>query len=60
MAAASFQETTRVLSEAVCEGRTDYLRGLKENIILGRVIPAGTGLKTDDEIIEQGLQAEVD
>ena len=60
LAAASFQETTRVLSEAVCESRTDYLRGLKENIILGRVIPAGTGLKTDDEIIEQGLQAEVD
>lgn len=49
-----------MLSEAVCESRTDYLRGLKENIILGRVIPAGTGLKTDDEIIEQGLQAEVD
>jgi DNA-directed RNA polymerase subunit beta' len=39
LAAASFQQTTRVLSEAVLEGRTDYLRGLKENVMLGRLIP---------------------
>jgi DNA-directed RNA polymerase subunit beta' len=43
--AASFQETTRVLTEASISGRVDYLRGLKENIIVGRLIPAGTGLK---------------
>ena len=43
--AASFQETTRVLTEASISGKVDYLRGLKENIIVGRLIPAGTGLK---------------
>ena len=43
-AAASFQETTRVLTEAAVTGRTDELRGLKENVIVGRLIPAGTGL----------------
>jgi DNA-directed RNA polymerase subunit beta' len=43
--AASFQETTRVLTEASISGRVDHLRGLKENIIVGRLIPAGTGLK---------------
>ncbi|MEK7354843.1 MAG: hypothetical protein AAB250_00240, partial [Bdellovibrionota bacterium] len=41
---ASFQETTKVLTEAAINSRTDYLRGLKENIIMGRLIPAGTGL----------------
>jgi DNA-directed RNA polymerase subunit beta' len=40
---ASFQETTRVLTEAAINGRTDELRGLKENVIVGRLIPAGTG-----------------
>lgn len=44
ISAASFQETTRVLTEAALEGRIDYLRGLKENVILGRLIPAGTGM----------------
>ena len=44
LSAASFQETTRVLTEASCEGREDDLRGLKENVIVGRLIPAGTGL----------------
>ncbi|MFQ5669394.1 MAG: DNA-directed RNA polymerase subunit beta' [Acidobacteriota bacterium] len=43
ISAASFQETTRVLTEAAISGRTDYLRGLKENVIMGRLIPAGTG-----------------
>ena len=42
--AASFQETTRVLTEAAISGKIDYLRGLKENIIVGRLIPAGTGM----------------
>ncbi len=44
IAAASFQETTRVLTEAAMAGKIDYLRGLKENVIMGRLIPAGTGL----------------
>ncbi|MEO0104789.1 MAG: DNA-directed RNA polymerase subunit beta', partial [candidate division WOR-3 bacterium] len=45
LSAASFQETTRVISEAAIEGRVDYLRGLKENVIVGRLIPAGTGFR---------------
>ncbi|PYV31508.1 MAG: DNA-directed RNA polymerase subunit beta' [Acidobacteria bacterium] len=44
ISAASFQETTRVLTEASIRGSVDYLRGLKENVIMGRLIPAGTGL----------------
>ena len=44
ISAASFQETTRVLTDAAVEGKTDYLRGLKENIVMGRLIPAGTGM----------------
>ena len=44
LSAASFQETTRVLTEAAMEGRSDPLLGLKENVILGKLIPAGTGL----------------
>jgi len=44
ISAASFQETTRVLTEASIQGKVDYLRGLKENVIMGRLIPAGTGL----------------
>lgn len=44
ISAASFQETTKVLADAAVQGRTDYLRGLKENVIMGRLIPAGTGL----------------
>jgi DNA-directed RNA polymerase subunit beta' len=45
ISAASFQETTRVLTEAVINGKTDYLLGLKENVIIGQLIPAGTGLE---------------
>ena len=45
ISAASFQETTRVLTKATIEGRIDWLRGLKENIIIGHLIPAGTGSK---------------
>jgi DNA-directed RNA polymerase subunit beta' len=44
ISAASFQETTRVLTEAAVNGKTDELRGLKENVIVGRLVPAGTGL----------------
>jgi DNA-directed RNA polymerase subunit beta' len=43
ISAASFQETTRVLTEAAVSGRVDHLAGLKENVIVGRLIPAGTG-----------------
>ncbi len=45
ISAASFQETTRVLTEAAISGRVDHLRGLKENVIMGRLIPAGTGME---------------
>jgi DNA-directed RNA polymerase subunit beta' len=45
ISAASFQETTRVLTEAAIKGRVDGLIGLKENVIMGHLIPAGTGLK---------------
>jgi len=45
ISAASFQETTRVLTEASIAGKIDYLRGLKENVIMGRLIPAGTGME---------------
>jgi len=44
ISASSFQETTKVLTEAAVSGKIDYLRGLKENVIMGRLIPAGTGL----------------
>ncbi|HOJ43879.1 MAG TPA: hypothetical protein PK800_07135, partial [Syntrophorhabdaceae bacterium] len=43
ISAASFQDTTKVLTQVAIEGRTDYLKGLKENVIMGRIIPAGTG-----------------
>ena len=45
LSAASFQETTRVLTEAAIKGKTDELLGLKENVIIGKLIPAGTGMK---------------
>ncbi|MFZ8860376.1 MAG: hypothetical protein ACO2PP_07735, partial [Thermocrinis sp.] len=44
ISAASFQETTKVLTDAACEGRVDELRGIKENVIIGNIIPAGTGV----------------
>lgn len=50
IAAASFQETTRILTEASLYGKVDHLRRLKENIIMGRLIPAGTGYKTHQQI----------
>ena len=49
VSAASFQETTRVLTEAAVSGKKDQLRGLKENVIVGRLIPAGTGLTYHEE-----------
>ncbi len=56
LAAASFQETTRVLIEASITGKTDYLRGLKENVIIGKLIPAGTGFTA--EIAQENLKAQ--
>ncbi|MDE2312257.1 MAG: DNA-directed RNA polymerase subunit beta', partial [Patescibacteria group bacterium] len=54
LAAASFQETTRVLIEAAVTGKTDYLRGLKENVIIGKLIPAGTGFS--DQVAKDNLE----
>jgi DNA-directed RNA polymerase subunit beta' len=51
ISAASFQETTKVLSEAAIRARVDYLEGLKENVICGHLIPAGTGQKDFQDII---------
>ena len=48
LSAASFQETTRVLTDAAIKGKTDYLHGLKENVITGHLIPAGRGLRSDE------------
>ncbi len=50
MSAASFQETTRVLTDAAIKGKVDNLRGLKENVIIGKLIPAGTGMKVYSDI----------
>ena len=61
LSAASFQDTTRVLIAAAIRGKTDKLRGLKENVIIGRLIPVGTGFRVDGDG-EAGLPeaAEVD
>ncbi|WP_372966311.1 DNA-directed RNA polymerase subunit beta' [Marinobacter sp.] len=63
ISAASFQETTRVLTEGAVTGKRDYLRGLKENVVVGRLIPAGTGLayhsarRRRKDLEEQGVTA---
>ena len=51
ISAASFQETTRVLTDAAIEAKTDNLLGLKENVIIGRLIPAGTGMEELQNLI---------
>ena len=51
ISAASFQETTKVLTDAAIESKVDHLLGLKENVIMGHLIPAGTGLKKFRDII---------
>ncbi|MCC3436624.1 MAG: DNA-directed RNA polymerase subunit beta', partial [Oscillatoriales cyanobacterium] len=58
---ASFQETTRVLTEAAIEGKSDWLRGLKENVIIGRLIPAGTGFNAyeDASVQDAGFEGAV-
>jgi DNA-directed RNA polymerase subunit beta' len=53
ISAASFQETTRILTEAAVEGKKDWLRGLKENVIIGRLIPAGTGFPGHSSLPEE-------
>ncbi len=65
LSAASFQETTRVLTEAAIKGKVDPLFGLKENVIIGKLVPAGTGMKCaeinpvdEDEIIDNGVADE--
>ena len=58
ISAASFQETTRVLTEAAIMGKQDELRGLKENVIVGRLIPAGTGLTYHRSRRQQWQEAE--
>ncbi len=57
ISAASFQETTRVLTEAAINGKVDYLRGLKENVIMGRLIPAGTGMDYYHQVKIEGEDA---
>jgi DNA-directed RNA polymerase subunit beta' len=59
LAAASFQETTRVLTEAAIEAQTDHLVGLKENVIIGKLIPAGSGIaqRRRDQIARQQAAA---
>jgi len=69
ISAASFQETTRVLTEAAINGKVDYLRGLKENVIMGRLVPAGTGMEyyrrvkiagedvVEEPVVEPSLEA---
>jgi DNA-directed RNA polymerase subunit beta' len=59
ISAASFQETTRVLTEAAVAGKKDKLRGLKENVIVGRLIPAGTGYSYHQERAKRKLQAKM-
>ena len=51
ISAASFQETTKVLNEAAINGKVDYLQGMKENVICGHLIPAGTGLRSYERIV---------
>jgi DNA-directed RNA polymerase subunit beta' len=57
VSAASFQETTRVLTEAATTSKVDYLKGLKENVIIGHMIPAGTGLQAREKLMELAAQA---
>ena len=62
LSAASFQETTKVLTDAALEGKVDELRGLKENVIIGKLIPAATGLRSyrNIELTTGGMPAEMD
>ena len=60
LSAASFQETTRVLTDAAIKGKVDPLVGLKENVILGKIIPAGTGMQRYADVqLESNSEAEI-
>ena len=60
LSAASFQETTKVLTDAAIKGKTDKLQGLKENVIIGKLIPAGTGMKRYRNVsVDYGVNAQV-
>ena len=59
LSAASFQETTRVLTEAAIKGKSDRLMGLKENVIIGKLIPAGTGLRAYQRMLKELAPVEV-
>ena len=59
LSAASFQETTKVLTEAAIKGKVDHLIGLKENVIIGKLIPAGTGMKCYSDVeLDTGMPEE--
>ena len=58
LSAASFQETTRVLTDAATNGKIDHLRGLKENVIIGKLIPAGTGMKCYHNVSARPVEQE--
>jgi DNA-directed RNA polymerase subunit beta' len=60
ISAASFQETTKVLTEAAIAGKVDYLKGLKENVIMGRLVPAGTGLAKYRNLVARVTQTEAE
>jgi len=66
LSAASFQETTRVLTEAAIKGKVDPLFGLKENVIIGKLVPAGTGMKCEEinpssynEVVVEAVEEEL-
>jgi DNA-directed RNA polymerase subunit beta' len=59
LSAASFQETTKVLSKAAVEGKTDHLRGLKENLIMGNLIPSGTGARNLRQLTVKDMETDV-
>jgi DNA-directed RNA polymerase subunit beta' len=60
ISASSFQETTKVLTAAALKGKIDYLHGLKENVIMGRLIPAGTGLRGYQTLTPELIMPEAD
>ncbi|HQG29215.1 MAG TPA: hypothetical protein PLY73_11760, partial [Candidatus Ozemobacteraceae bacterium] len=60
ISAASFQETTRVLTKAAIKSKVDCLRGLKENLIIGKLIPAGTGISAFKNITFKNLPVEIE
>jgi DNA-directed RNA polymerase subunit beta' len=60
LSASSFQHTIKVLAQAAIEGKVDYLRGLKENVIIGKLIPAGTGFPGEEVVLHERLEGELE